>query len=478
MLPDREPRRIAPRRLHAVESQLITPEQLKREKNAAVLKVIDTLEETTGPVWQSPVHEYVKEEFAVVARARGLQGLLLPSTQEVAEVTLSPDELQIATEAVFDHDEMTALERQQAGLPMGDDGLPIVADVAACMAYLDELDPELPGYKLENYFQGECSYSCNCHNHPSNPHINPVHRRDNLYGPRSKEGITVDYDPEGADSGRVKALRDKWRTELDYRNRGARAELRSSLAVKRNAGEPDKLSASKATDFGKTKPDAVDVDPLPRYVQSRRDEKRGLQGRPSTVPERERPILEAEQVFHAQQSYRDLGREAPSAATILGLTTADPEPNTDRKGLSGLLKKVTGRRTEEKPRGTITPSEANQLEKAIKARLGFKANTEETTNAEPLEIEAGPSDDQHIYPEVEAIEINPLDPHMLPAGFTVNEWGLPVQVEKNHITDKYMPPSDAGTTVDSIYDKYGLNELNDEQTYTLLGQKAPHEVEE
>lgn len=349
MLPDRAPIR-KPVHFDTPESRA----EHHHIRTLAVLKVIDSLLEKAGPkgaphgAWYSPVHAYIRDEFAVVAEARGIEPrrLELQSSQPAREVPLTQSDLEHATAALYEHHAMTPQERREAGLEDDPDGIPIVADIAACLAYLDEQDPKVPGYNVDNYIGAECTYSCNC------PSVNPQHRRDNLWRPRTNGSVPEEYDPVGSDIGRVKQYRDHLRREQVGRGQQVRTALDKHVA--------DPAVLDQATRGLPSARFTLQVDPA--YVQLRRDKARERMGLERVGDESRREGVEGDYVGGMQALYKLEGQTPPSAKQILGPATERPNASAvDTTKLSFREIFKVGLRPWEQPQGepvALTTEEA------------------------------------------------------------------------------------------------------------------------
>lgn len=461
MHPDRrEPRSTPERHLQAVDSRIVTPEQLRKERNVSVMKVIDSMRPLTDGEWYSPSHLYAREEWNIIAQTRGINPYALPQGQADAPVTITPADLNNATAVVLEHDALSPQERFAVGLPLGPEGIPMVADVQVCLAYLDELDPTLPDYTLDQYAGHGCTYSCSCEV------INPEHRRENLYTSKINGGGVDIWDPEGlAEGGRVVRLREQWRRELAVRNAHTRQEL--AITMQYNATRRDNYD--KATGLGisaaarKGSPE-IGVDP--RFIQAKRDEKRATQGRHEVVPEGERPELARQYVGDMQRMYKKHGITPPSAARILGPGVdryADTDPRELRGGLleraaawvkgldPGRLKNGQGKNA--RPVGGLSDEERLAIEGPIEYRHGQPYRPTELQQGQPAELPQGqrpelttgtaPDTAQTQQTDItEAYESGTgfpklLQPHELPEGYVLNRFGLPVEKGSE---DEHLPP--------------------------------------
>lgn len=309
---------------------------LKRRRDRAIARIIDVADHKGGPVDENStnIYHYARQEFELIAASRGMQldsppsiqGLPAPEgthTLVVEPDSLTIEELDDATAAVWEHDGLTPEMRRLARIPLGEDGIPIVADVEACLAFIDDQDPQI-AFSLADSEQTdkECTHSCKCWQKVRI--IKPEHRREVL----SKNGEP--YDPPGT-SPRNKELREVWREEKgELRGILRRHGLEKEQAY-RGVQMPDSVPVGDPQDV------TWDVNPL--FVQSERDGTRNEVGIPTVVDPKLRPHLEREYVLGATAAQIEAGYVPQSPEAILNPERRTPLQRIDgrRKGLQRFL---------------------------------------------------------------------------------------------------------------------------------------------
>lgn len=290
------------------DAHLESAEMLEKAKDAAVLRLFDTaaFHALNFEAIEDNRYRYISEALWLVAQSRGLHvrvaspdnALEADQTLLIPPQPLTPDELNLATEAIWDHDEMGPEERREVKMPLSDEGIPVQADVEACLEFIDDLDPE-SNFSFDSQEVTECTWSCKClQGNP--PRINPVDRRSVLTRWNKKRQIMEDYDPPGT-SPRVAVLRNAWRAEqrgirMRYREYGVKTEhaLRST-------------PMPEALDVGVKQNVDWDVNPL--YVEVVRDETRAVvEGEGARVVDPKlRPALEKEYIHTANLAAIEAG---------------------------------------------------------------------------------------------------------------------------------------------------------------------------
>lgn len=353
------------------EGGALSPE-ITRKRDSAVKRLLGVADYLAGPPSETPnFYHYVAGQLEIVVTSRGIQLVseqqkkTLPSpegtqTLVIAPHPLTPEELAEATTAIWEHDELTPEMRRKSGLPLNEEGLPIAADVEACLEFIDDQDPEVDfALKTQEEATVECTHSCNCY---KSGIIKPEHRQAVL----TKNGES--YDPPGT-SPRNKELRDAWRREQSE----DRAKLRGYGRTREQAFRGTHYSDS-AVPFGTPQQVTWNVNPL--YVESERDVVRGEIGLPQVVDPNLRPYLQREYVLDATSRIIEEGYTPPPPQELLGRKKNDRlEKIETRKGWRKLL-----------PGGRSTEADLERLREQARERVAAELEEQGFFNRTTIEL--------------------------------------------------------------------------------------------
>lgn len=410
--------------------------EIRLKRDTAVKRLLEVADYLAGPPSETPnFYHFVSDQLKIVAVSRRIQvdteqqKKPLPSPEGTQTLVVTPpplttDELAEATTAVWEHDEMTPEMRRNSGLPLNDEGLPIAADVEACLEFIDDQDPEeVFTLKAQEEETTECTHSCNCYKAGI---IKPEHRQAVL----TRNGMS--YDPPGT-SPRNKELRDAWRREQST----DRTKIRGYGRARENAFRGTNYHDT-AVPFGAPQQVTWEVNPL--YVEAERDGVREEIGLPTVVDPRLHPYLQREYVLDATARIIEEGYTPPTPQELLDRRKNSPLEEIDaRKGWRRFIP------------GKTTASELETLRDEARERVA-------------AELEAQGFFDTH-EPALDSGETLDLHPGELPDQRAIDAWTNAREAARN------KRPTEDGTETEVVEEE--PNEFKGLDLDTLLQSEPP-----